>query len=505
MSCQWRVLAGSRLRETWNHRLRFGRSGIWLILLELSGPAMLLWLNLALLKKSAYLELPGIPGFLVAMNLLAGFGNSYIRAERALFSNEARLDRMLARPGDVILSAAAVAYLDNLRPTMQAPLLLALILACNRLPGYALLLGGLFFILPLFCAAVSVLAVILVQRLISGISALLSILAALIILSGLTGTIWLVVNLARGARPDMTLFNWPVLQPAGWWLPFFLLAGLIAIFLAGRLAYLWEEALLLQEEQSIIRLKKDQGQRLLGFLSALRLPSTIQGIIFKEWQSLRRSPITKFRFLVWFILSLAPFLHPGLRSLIISLPSPLPVVFAIWVFCFGEMIATPYQSEADRLGILWLAAVKPEQLALGKFLAYLPLVLFAWGSAGIVISLSGWSGVPVLLAFLFTFLGVVSGIALSLVPAALSMNRVFYHSGSVYDMALEQVPITLASILSTIVLIGFLAGFCYLTIRIQSSEIAPMTSVAAIFAGCGLLTVLAILAAGFLLKRCYSL
>lgn len=51
MSGQWRVLAGSKLRQTWNHRLRFGRSGIWLILLELAGPAMLIWLNFALLKK----------------------------------------------------------------------------------------------------------------------------------------------------------------------------------------------------------------------------------------------------------------------------------------------------------------------------------------------------------------------------------------------------------------------------------------------------------------------
>lgn len=188
-----------------------------------------------------------------------------------------------------------------------------------------------------------------------------------------------------------------------------------------------------------------------------------------------------------------------------ELPSPLPVVFAIWVFCFGEMIATSYQSEADRLGILWLASVKPRQLALGKFLAYLPLVLPAWGSAGIVIFLSGGSGVPALLVFLFTFLGAAAGIALCLAPAALSMNQVFYHSGSVYDMTMEQVPITLPSILSAVVLIGFLAGFCCLEIRIRGSTITPLASTAAILAGCGLLTVLAISAAALLLKRRYLL
>lgn len=504
MSRPWWILTASRLRETWNHRLRFGRSGIWFILLELSAPAALIWLGVTLLKKSAYPIQPGIFGFLLAMNLLACFGNSYIRAERALFSNEALLDRILGQPGEVVLSAIAVGYLDNLRPAMQSPLLLALIMAYHRFPGCALLLGGLFFILPLFCVALSVPAAILVQRLSGGISALFSIVAALITLSGLAGAVWLVIGLARGELPDAALFSRQGAAPAGWWLYFFFLAGVSAVFLSRKLSYLWEEALLLQEERSIVRLKREQGRQLIGFLSALRLPPAVQGIIFKEWQSLRRNPITKFRFVVWFILSLIPVLHPGLRSLILSLPSLLPVIFVIWVFCFGEMIATTYQSEADRLGILWLAAIRPGQLALGKFLAYLPLVLFAGGSAGIIIFPSAWDGARALLLFLFTILGTISSMALGLIPAAFSMNRVSYHSNSLFEMTLEQVPVTLPGILSAALTIGFLAGFCYLSIRVQSNMTA-LAAPAALFAGCMFLTVLSISITGYLVQRYYSL
>ena len=149
MGQSW-ILAASKLRETWNYRLRFGRSGVWFILFEVIGVVMIIfWLNTALPKQGASLALPGILGFLVAMNLLMGFGNGYNRAGGMLFRDEARLDRLLARPRDVVLSAFMVTYLDILRPTMQAPLLLALVLAYSWFPGQVFLLVGLAFILPL--------------------------------------------------------------------------------------------------------------------------------------------------------------------------------------------------------------------------------------------------------------------------------------------------------------------------------------------------------------------
>jgi hypothetical protein len=122
---QWQVLAGSKLRETWNHRLRFGRSGIWFILFEVIGlVTIIFWLGSVLPKQVASLELPGVLGFLVAMNLLVGFGNSYNRAEGVLFCNEAFLDRLLAAPRDVVLSAVMVIYIDNrLISVPEGPLL----------------------------------------------------------------------------------------------------------------------------------------------------------------------------------------------------------------------------------------------------------------------------------------------------------------------------------------------------------------------------------------------
>jgi hypothetical protein len=425
-----------------------------------------------------------------------------------LFSNEARLDRLLAHPKDVILSAIVVTYLDVLRPTMQTPLLIGLVLAYKWFPCQVSLLWGLFFISPLLCAAAGVMAVILVKRLLLRISGIILILSALFVLSGLAGAIWLLIKLTKGGLSelaDLALFNLSLLQPAGWWFLFLLPAGLILILAAEGLARLWEEALLLQEEHSVIRSQKGQERRMLAFLSVLHLPPAVETVIWKEWLSLRRSPLTKFRLIVWFLLSLLPFLHPGLRSLVTALSAQLIAVFVIWVFCFGELIAASYQSEADRLGILWLAAVKPGQLALGKFLAYLPLTLFALGNAGIIIVVSGLRGAPALLLLLVTFIGAASCIAFSLAPASLSMNKVFYHSGTFMDMTMEQVPVTLTSMVSLFALIGFLVAYCYIIIMIQSGGMLSLVPVAGILAGSVLLVVLMIAITGLILKYRYSL
>jgi ABC-type Fe3+-siderophore transport system permease subunit len=103
---------------------------------------------------------------------------------------------------------------------------------------------------------------------------------------------------------------------------------------------------------------------------------------------------------------------------------------------------------------------------------------------------------------ILAFVGVVTAMAFSLAPAALSMNKVFYHSGSDADMALEQVPLAFLSMVSLFALIGFLAAYCYIIMLSQSSGTAPL---AVILAGCGLLAAAAIAVTGFLLKRNYSL
>ena len=176
-----------------------------------------------------------------------------------LFSNRARLDLLLAHPKDVILSAIMVIYLDNLRPTAQTSLLIGLVLAYQWFPEQVFLLWGLFFILPLFSAAAAVLAIILVKRWMSGISGIIFILSALFILSGLAGTIWLLVKLTQGELLDLALFNLPLLQPAGWWFLFFLLAGLILILIAGGLAYLWGKPCCYRKSRQLSVYKRIRG------------------------------------------------------------------------------------------------------------------------------------------------------------------------------------------------------------------------------------------------------
>ena len=110
-----------------------------------------------------------------------------------------------------------------------------------------------------------------------------------------------------------------------------------------------------------------------------------------------------------------------------------------------------------------------------------------------------------LLLLLSTSLGLAFSIALSLVPAALSMNKVFFHSGSVFDLTLEQVPVTLPAVLSTIVLIGSLTAFYCLTDLIWNAGAALPAPPAAILAGSLLLIAPAISATSYLLRRHYAL
>ncbi|WP_155990780.1 hypothetical protein [Thermacetogenium phaeum] len=164
------------------------------------------------------------------------------------------------------------------------------------------------------------------------------------------------------------------------------------------------------------------------------------------------------------------------------------------------MVATAYQAEGRRLGLLWLAAVSPVQLALGKFLAYLPLALFAAGTAGVMIIVLGLQKASALLMIIFAFTGAAAGIALSLVPASLSMNAGDYRGGSITDMAFEQVPTKFWSICSTIILGGLMATFG-IVILVNSEEIiSPVAFWTGSIAG-SVLIIAAMATTVFLLKR----
>ena len=61
---QWQILAETKLREVWNHRLRFGRSGVWFILMELIGPVTIIfWLELCSAARGSLSAAAGHPGF----------------------------------------------------------------------------------------------------------------------------------------------------------------------------------------------------------------------------------------------------------------------------------------------------------------------------------------------------------------------------------------------------------------------------------------------------------
>ena len=498
----WWTLSKIKLKETWNERMRFGRSGLWLVLLELATIAAICFGMRSVLKNPTGSPEPaGITGFLTVMTFLVAFGNGYLFSERMLFGCTARVDRLLAvAPRDVVLSTTLVTYLANLRPSLVNPILIALVIALAWFPGKLIPLFGLVFLVPLFGTVLAVFTVLFIKRFLNRLSGLAFIVAPALQVGGLAGAAWVVIKLLRSAAINEALIDSPAFQHILWWIPALLTASGIILFALGRSAYLWEETLWQQEGQSSRRPEKNQFRSILALLSALHLPSPIQAVILKEWLSLKRNPLTILRIVIWSILSLLLLLLPGLRSLVASFPYPLITVFAIWFFCFGELVATAYQAEGRRLGLLWLAAVSPVQLALGKFLAYLPLALFAAGTAGVMIIVLGLQKASALLMIIFAFTGAAAGIALSLVPASLSMNAGDYRGGSITDMAFEQVPTKFWSICSTIILGGLMATFG-IVILVNSEEIiSPVAFWTGSIAG-SVLIIAAMATTVFLLKR----
>lgn len=503
----WWTLVTIKLKETWNERMRFGRSGFWFVLLELATLALICFGMRSALKNPADgLEPAGILGFLTVMTLLVAFGNGYLLSERMLFGRTARVDRLLAViPRDVVLSTVLVTYLANLRPTLLSPILIALALAPAWLLGKQITLLGLALLTPLFGTASAVLTLVLVKRFLSRLSGLAFIIAPVLQVGGLAGAAWLVINLSRSAVIKGAWISSPAFRYLLWWIPALFMASGILLFALARLAHLWEETQWQQEGRGSRRQEKNQFRRILALLSAFRLPPPIQAVILKEWLSLKRNPLTILRIVIWGILSLPLLLHPGLRSQISSFPYPLIVVFAIWFFCFGELVTTAYQAEGSRLGLLWLAAVSPGQLALGKFLAYLPLALFAAGTAGVMIVVFGLQRTSALPMIILAFTGTVAGIALSLVVASLSMNTVDYRGSSITEMAFEQVPTTFWSICSTIILGGFLAALGVAIPFNRNWIIPPAALWAGYIAGSALVVIAGTGATGYLLKRRFLL
>lgn len=504
----WLILLEIKARETINHRLRFSHSGLWLILFEFTVLVILvIGTQKTFLNLGRSLEVPGILGLLLIMNFLLTFGNSYLLSERTLFGFNARVNMFLGvNPKDVILSTFIITYLGNLRPTLQSPTLIAVALTHLWFPELQLLFVGMIFFVPFLSSILAILTVILVKRFAGWLSGLGLITATAFYFIGIVGVTWVVADILKGTTViNLSFLNSPVFQPMFWWLPLMFLSGLLIFIILVNKMSLWEQAVWIQEDRAGRRVGKNHVWRILSLLSALHLPSPVKGVILKEWLFLWRNPLTIFRVVAWAILSLAFFIY-GLFPLVPFLSSPLILVFIIWYFCFGELIATAYQAEGNRLGLLWLAAISPKHLAVGKFLAYLPLVFFGIKTAWLIVLILGLKGQSAILTVIYTICGGALGLILALIPACLSMNKVNHQGNSITEMAFEQVPLTLFSIISIMLLGVILAIFTYIITRNDSATGLSSIYLCTTTIGTTLvLGLLGIVTTKFLLKRFYSL
>ncbi|MDD4048388.1 MAG: hypothetical protein PHI90_06130 [Clostridia bacterium] len=501
-------MIGIRIKEIWNQHLRFGRSGLWLILFELVVFTMLvIGVRKTFINFGISLETPDILGFLVFMNFLLTLGNSYITSEKMLFGFRARINQFLAvNSKSVILSTVVITYFSSLRPTLQSPTIIAVVLAHLWFPELQLQLVGMLFAVPFFGGMLAVLTVILVKRYVGWMSGLGLITATAFHIIGIVGVVWATVNMVKGATViDLFWINSSVFQPMVWWLPLLFSSGLLVYIVLVKLARLWEQAVWIQEAQAGRRLGKNQARGILSLLSVLHLSAPVKAVIVKEWLFLWRNPLTIFRIIVWAILSLILLIY-GLSPFVAAFISPLILVFVIWYFCFGELIATAYQAETNRLGLLWMSAISPIQLALGKFLAYLPLAFIGTGIVGLMVFIFDLQGISTIISVVYTFVGLAVGLVLSLAFASLSMNKVNNHGNSITEMALEQVPLTLFSIISIIILGGFLAIVAFLIIWSVNAVVKSTISLCVgIIIGFVVLGVLGFVTTKYLLKWRYSL
>ncbi|WP_075865462.1 hypothetical protein [Carboxydothermus islandicus] len=491
----WRTLVEIKLRETWNDRIRFNRSGLLMILLELvTLISLFVGMRVFLNDVGRGLKSGGDLVALAALTLPITFGNGYLLAERMLFGFKARVDRLMAMyPQEIIKATVVTAYLANLRPTLQIPTLMALALARVWFPHWQLELWVLYFLIPLIGTGLALLVLLVVKRFFLRLSGLLLIVTPFLQIAGLAVALWLGATLVKGKRVKVWVsLNLPELI---WWIPVLLAVGGVILYTGLKSAALWEKAFLEQEERGTGRLGKKPTEFLLKLLSVFRLPAPAQAVILKEWLFLWRNPLTTIRILAWLILSLLPLINSWLGAMVNGL-SPLIPTFAIWYFCFGELIATAYQAEGRRIGLFWLAAISPGQLATGKFLAYLPLTFFAGVTAGLMNGVIGLKGPAALLSIIFSILGTTVGLALSLIPAGLTMNKVDYAGSSLTDMAMEQVPLTFYSFLSALLMGGILVAFYF----IVSLTPWPGAVLGVVVAGS-----LGVAMTGYFVKRRYNL
>lgn len=503
----WWILLKMKIQDMCNHRFRFSRIGLWLMIFEIIVFVMVVVGTRDIMQKVIVQpDLPSILGLLLLMTQLIVLGNSFIVSQKMLFGARGKVDIVLAvNSRDVLLSTMLYTYFACLRPSLQSPALISLVIAFIYFPQYLLVLLGVVLLAPICGVVIAVLSGILLKRFLSRISGLGLIGASACEILGFVGTSAIMLKMVEGTVLNLTWLNTYVFPQIFWWGISIVLSGFLCLVIVIFKADLWKEAFWIQEECAIRRLGKSQADKLLALLSLLRLSAPIKAVILKEWLYVWRNPLTILRIIAWMVILLLMYIS-FFQPANFSLQFPLLLIYAIWFFCFGELISTAYQVETNRLGLLWLAAISPKQLALGKFLAYLPLAFFSAGTAGLLASFLGLGGRLGFLISFFSMASVITGMIISLAIGCLSMNKLNNQSSSIMEMAFEQVPLTLASI-GSLVILGVVLAFSIFII----DQLEKIVVVSLLYAFVGIILTGIVIGlwglkiTAYLLKRQYSL
>lgn len=399
------ILIKINLREGFNAAFRFGKGGCLIVASELF-----------MLISLLYILISFPSAVFVPENCLWGgvailFGNSYLTARKNLFSQSMLVSYLQGNHrGAVLLSAAIYAAIMNLRIVVLFPFILLLS------GGFW---QGLLLLPPLLCSTVAITTalVILGKRASASCEVSLYLIASLCWIGG----VFLVMAPFLG-------FNFSV----GWrllngWLLLNLLCVLCIILGRKKLVTVWLEGL----RKTFHSVQKKRPYPFYTRMQSL----TRNALLLKEWTLLLRNPINCLRIVIWLLLSTAlcclPL--PGLFAIL----SISGLSLLVWVFCFGELIATNWQNEIETRCLYWLAGQAKRKTLQVKILSYLPLIFCGLITAALF-SLKAGAGIQVMIENLL--LCAILLLTMTALTLLMTMWIPCKNPTPANDILLEQIP-----------------------------------------------------------------
>lgn len=415
-----RILFYMKIKQGINSLFIYSQKGWFLVVFELSG---LLSIIYAILQHYLYSEQTTVI-FLLAFIIL--LGSSYSSAEKYLSCAENRLDLLSGIKAKHIIWVIYGQVLGkNLSVVSLFPLILIALSGTISL-GMTLLT---LLIFPFSAALIACSFNILINRYMKRIGGLFYLL--FVLLWG-GGTAFIFVFLLASHNLSFTTLN----KNAAMFIIFLLgvIAAAILLF-SSNLSEQWKETYLLNDSQNyrnkwpFVRFK---------LLSKLFLNS----FIVKEWFLLWRNSITQIRFVAWVALIIICIYTP-LKSYLHDPNLFLVITMIVWLFCFGELPATAWQTEGLQKSFYWLSGFKPSRLIAAKIVTFLPLMIF-----GVLTPV--FLGFSIHLSFdvILQRSGLISLLVLAAIIIALAI-ACFGHNSTqqtIDNPIFEQVPLTLSSI-----------------------------------------------------------